>query len=217
MRIVEPVNAIYPQKNDILKYRNLILKCLRGIRVPHYTTIDDIKQQAWLGLCIADAKFDHTKRCRFSTYAYYYIRGYINRMLYSNFSLLSRLGYETIKFHPEKIPSMISIIERDDDNEENDRKVKTQLISEENTNKVDDRLDYYKLKKIYNKCFYILSSKQREAIEKYFFTLRDDGKKYKMEDVAKELNIDISTVSRRIEYGCRALRNEIGKYLDVYV
>lgn len=217
MRIVEPVKAIYPQKNDILKYKNLILKCLKGIRVPTYTTLDDIKQQAWLGLCIADAKFDRTKRCKFSTYAYYYIRGYINRMLYTNFSLLSYIGYETIKFHPENVPSMISVIEHDDDTEENERKIKTRLISKDSTDKVDERLDYYKLKRIYDKYSYVLTPKQKEAIRLYFFTLKDNGQRYKMKDIAKELNVSIFSVSHRIELGCRNLRNKIGKYLDVYI
>lgn len=214
MRIVEPVNAIYPQKNDILKYKNLILKCLRGIRVPSYTTIEDIKQQAWLGLCIAKDKFDSTKNCKFMTYAYYYVRGYINRMLYTNYSLLSYLGYETIKYHPETIPNFVPIIDYDEDE---DTRNKIQLVSTDSTDKIDNKLDCYKLKKLYDKFFYVLTPKQKEAIMLYFFTLKDDGQRYKMKDIAKELNIPIFTVSNRIELGCRNLRNKVGKYLDVYI
>jgi predicted DNA-binding protein YlxM (UPF0122 family) len=138
-------------------------------------------------------------------------------MLYTNFSLLSYLGYETIKFHPESIPSMISIIEHDDDTEENERKIKTQLISKDTTDKIDKKLDYYKLKRIYDKYSYVLTPKQKEAIRLYFFTLKDDGERYKIKDVAKKLNISIFAVSRRIEIGCRNLRDRVGKYLDVYI
>jgi len=214
MRIVEPIKAIYPQKDDILKYKNLILKCLKGIRVPSYTTIEDIKQQAWLGLCIAKDKFDYTKNCKFMTYAYYYVRGYINRMLYTNYSLLSYLGYETIKYHPETIPNFVPIIDYDEDE---DTRNKIQLVSTDSTDKIDDKLDYYKLKRIYDKYSYVLTSKQKEAIEIFYFKLKDNGKAYKMKDIAEELNTSTSAISTRIRLGCQTLKRKIGNYLDVYI
>lgn len=215
MRIVKPVNAIRQVDNDILKYRNLILKCLKGINVPSYTTIEDIKQQAWLGLCIAKDKFDSTKNCKFITYAYYYVRGYINRMLYTNYSLLSYLGYETIKYRPETIPQIAPLTDYDDDDEIT--KGKVYLISSDSIEKVEKELDYYKFKKLYDKFSYLLSLKQKEVIDLYFFTLKDNGKRYSAKDIADKLNVSTSAVSRRIINGCRTLKNKAGKYLDVYV
>ena len=211
---VEPVNAIRRVDNDILKYKNLILKCLKGIRVPSYTTIEDIKQQAWLGLCIANSKFDPTKNCKFMTYAYYYVRGYINRMLYTNSSLLSYLGHDTIKYHPETIPQMTTIADYDDDDISRN---KIYLISSDNIEKVEKEFDYYKFKKVYDRFSYLLSLKQKEVIDLYFFTLKDNGKHYSVRDIAEKFNISTSAVSRRIVNGCRTLKNKAGKYLDVYI
>lgn len=209
------VNPIDPIYKLIKENSGLIGRCLRGVKVPDYCEFEDLEQVGRIALMKAAQKYDPNKGCKFSTYAYYYIKGNITRTIHENVSILSQKGLYRMasKNYDVKLPVVTPLIMDETEDDYNPKAIP----SVDNSKVLDVALDCYKLKRLYDKYFYVLTPKQKEAIEIFYFKLRDDGRAYKMKDIAEELNTSTSAISTRIRLGCQTLKKKIGNYLDVYI
>ena len=105
---VTPVNCIYKL---IKENTGLISRCLRGVKVPDYCELEDLEQVGKIALIKAAQKYDPNKGCKFSTYAYYYVKGYITRTIHENCSILSQKGLYRMasKNNDVKLPVVIPL------------------------------------------------------------------------------------------------------------
>lgn len=209
MRIVEPVNYIE-------KYRYLVYKCMKGIKIPPYMEASDVEQTGYEGLIAAEKNYNSSKQIGFITYAVRYIKGYILRAIYKNYSLLSRIGIDRlskklVKDSPVIVPIPTSL-ENDDDYD-----WRYVPVSKNDIRKIETVLDYYKLKKLYNLFFKSLSPQQKQAMELYYFTMTKYGKHTSCKDIANVMGLRQEEVHQLLHSGRKVLKNRFGKYLDVYI
>ena len=209
MRIVEPVNYIE-------KYRPLIYKCMKGIKIPPYMETSDVEQAGFEGLIVAEKRYDSNKQIGFMTYAIHYIKGYILRAIYKNYSLLSRIGIHRLeKKLVNDTPIVLPIptsLENDDDYD-----WRCVPVGKDDINKTETTLDYYNLKKLYDLFFKSLSPKQKQALELYYFTMTKYGRHTSCKDIANIMGLRPEEVRQLLHTGRKTLKNKFGKYLDVYI
>lgn len=213
MRIIKPVDPVYKMYKE---HTGLIGRCLRGLKVPQYCDFEDLEQAGRIGLIQAIERFNPEKNVQFSTYAYYYVRGSIMRELIKNISMLSSFGINKYVRKKEiDAPAVVSLTVED----EEDNNYLQSLIqdNENNTYELDITLDYYNLRKLFNKYFGELTIQQKTALELYYFTANKNGKYRSYNDVAKEMNISPERVRQLLNKGKNILKKKFGKYLDVYV
>lgn len=79
-------------------------------------TIEDLKQEAWIGLTLASQRFDSSYGCKFSTFAYHYIFGHVLR--YIN---------KCIKNKPDQIETDLDIRSYEDSDLDNEDLMQTIL------------------------------------------------------------------------------------------
>jgi len=82
---------------------------------------------------------------------------------------------------------------------------------------VEQKIDYYNLKRLYDLFFKLISPKQKRALELYFFTFNDKGRHYSYKEVAEEMGVTRQRAEQLVRLGKTALKNRFGKYLDVYI
>lgn len=209
MRTVEPVNYIE-------KYRYLVYKCMKGIKIPPYMEPSDVEQAGYEGLITAEKRYDPNKQIGFISYAIYYIKGYILRAVYKNYSLLSKIGIHRLeKKLVDDTPIVVPIptsLENDDDYD-----WRCVPVSKDDINKTEKTLDYYNLKKLYDLFFKSLSPQQKQALELYYFTMTKCGKHTPCKDIANIMGLRSEEVHQLLHAGRKALRTKFGKYLDVYI
>lgn len=209
MRIVEPVNYIE-------KYRPLIYRCMKGVKIPPYMEASDVEQAGYEGLVAAEKRYDSNKQIGFMTYAVYYIRGYILKAIYKNYSLLSKIGLHRLsKKLVNDTPIVVSIptsLENDDDYD-----WRCVPVSEDDIKKTEMALDYYSLRKLYNLFFKSLTPKQKQALELYYFTMTKYGRHTLCKDIANIMGLRQEEIHQLLHAGRKALKNKFGKYLDVYI
>lgn len=199
---VTPVEAID-------KHRGLVFRCMRSIKIPPYTEFKDIEQAGYEGLLQAVKRYDPSKDIKFSTFATWYIRGYVIRALYMANSLL----HIPIKNFENKAVKFPTILSTDADD------YGTNLIpdSKQSIKEIEDKLDYYSLKKMFDLFLNLLPPQQKRAIELYYFTLNDNGQHSSYREVADIMGISRERVRQLLDLGKKQLRNRFGKYLDVYI
>lgn len=193
--------------------RGLIGRCIRGIQIPDYCTLEDLEQAGSIGLLEAIRNYRPEKNVQFSTFAYYYIKGYILREVYRNISIFSpkRLGDSAFKKKLIVYPAIIPIDIDDEDTPY------IQVSSKDDINDIDVKMDYYRLKKLYDIFFKCLTPQQKKALELRYFTLNDNGSRLTFEETANIMGVSKQRVYQLIYSGQKALKNRFGGHLDVYI
>lgn len=206
---VEPIDSIY-------KYKNLVWHCIEDMQVPDHCERDDLVQQGYLGLLEAEKRFNPDKGVKFITYAYYYVKGYILRHVYKNLSLLSGTGLVNLGKRDYSQLNLYRMAGNLNDFDNNDDSLL--LVGRDGDfEKIESKLDYYKLKKAFDLFINLISPQQKRAIELYYFIPNNNGKKRTYRDVAEEMGVSFERVRQLIVLGKKALRKRFGEYLDVYV
>lgn len=199
---INPVEAID-------KHRGLIFRCMRGIKIPPYAEFRDIEQAGYEGLLQAVKKYDPSKDVKFSTFATWYIRGYIIRALYISNSLL-HIPIKNFENKTVKFPTILSI-------DTDDYSTKFIPDPKQSIKEIENKFDYYSLKRKFDLFLNLLSPQQKRAIELYYFTLNDKGRNPSYREVAEVMGISYERVRQLLDLGKKQLRNRFGKYLDVYI
>ena len=199
---VDPIAKIYKE------HERLVAKCLRGFKVPKLCEFEDLEQVGRMGLIEAIKRYDPTRGCEFSTYAWYYIRGAILRFIKQNRCLLHLPANSDNDFINTTVVSSLDI---------GDLQYKVESIEDDRDSIDQDRkLDYYLLKKLFNKYWYELTPRQREVMVLYYYTLDENGRKYTYDSVAKLLGVSRERVRQLLENG-RGRLKKIMRKLDVYI
>lgn len=199
---VDPVYKMYKQNE------RLIAKCLRGIKVPKLCEFEDLEQVGRVGLLEAIKRYDASRGYEFSTYAWYYIRGAILRFIKQNRCILHVPENNSNDFIDNITVSSLDV---------GDLQYKVENIGDDRDNiRADRRLDYYLLKRLFDKYWYEITPRQREVMVLYYYTLDEDGKHYTYDTIGKLLNISRERVRQLLEYGRKRLK-QIMRKLDVYI
>lgn len=201
MRIVEPINK------TVLKYKNFIWRTANDYKLPPLLDREDLVQAGYVGLYKAMQRYNPEKGCKFITYAAIYIKGYMIREMEAEGNLISKPIANKSAEYP-KIQHF--------DSDQLDRIVPNQE-EKDNIESVEQKLDYYSLKKLYDLFFNLISPQQKRALELYYFTFNDKGKRLSYREVADTMGISYERVRQLLNLGKKQLRNRFGKYLDVYV
>lgn len=210
MRIINPVD------NIILRYKNLVWKCSKGLKLPPYITEEDIIQEGYYGLLKAYSRFNIKRNIEFMAYAKPYIRGYMLKAIYKNYSLLSRIGIHRLEQNKvDNTPLVLPMPTALDNDDGYDWRLVP--LGEDTIGKREHNLDYYKLRKLYDLLFKSISPKQKRAIELYYFTYGNNGKHLTYNEVGKIMGINQNRAIELVRHGKKALKEKFGKYLDVYI
>lgn len=198
---VNPVEAID-------KHRGLVFRCMRSIKIPPHTEFKDIEQAGYEGLLRAAERYDPNKDVKFSTFAMWYVRGYVMRAIYLAKSLL-HVPLHHIEDNTVTPHSVVSI--------DWDEASKWIPDVKQNIINIENELDYYSLKEKFDLFFKLISPQQKKALELYYFTLNNKGRHPSYREVADIMGISYERVRQLLDLGKKQLRNRFGKYLDVYI
>ena len=201
---VDEVTRLYKEN------KGLVGRCIRGIKIPEHCTLEDLEQIGRLGLIKAIQSYSPDKNIKLCTYAFYYIRGYVLREVYKNVSILSPKKINNTKGQLS-YPTLVPL-----DIDEEDTPF-IQACSKEDVSQLDAKMDYYRLKKLYDIFFRSLRPQQRKALELRYFTLNDNGDHLTYDEISEIMGISKQRVCQLVFRGHIALKRKFGRYLDVYI
>lgn len=100
-----PLNCLSPSEWNAF-INSIIRKSLTSFsRGYDFTELEDIRQEAWIGLLAAGERFDPSKS-KFTTYAYYYVRGHILRFVNKKSKMLSEeddLSFQEAAYYDTRV------------------------------------------------------------------------------------------------------------------
>ena len=146
-----------PNESNLIEKRNALVEANQGLVISiakgyanGHVPIEDLIQEGNLGLIVAAERFDTERGCRFSTYAMWWIRGFVSRVTRDK------------TMNGRKLQSLDLPVDEDGDN------ILADLIPDENTVSPCELAEKNELKKLVTEMVSCLKPRERRVIELHF-------------------------------------------------
>jgi len=146
-----------PNESNLIEKRNALVEANQGLVISiakgyanGHVPIEDLIQEGNLGLIVAAERFDTERGCRFSTYAMWWIRGFVSRVTRDK------------TMNGRKLQSLDLPVDEDGDN------ILADLIPDENAVSPCELAEKNELKELITEMISCLKPRERRVIELHF-------------------------------------------------
>ena len=146
-----------PNESNLIEKRNALVEANQGLVISiakgyanGHVPIEDLIQEGNLGLIVAAERFDTERGCRFSTYAMWWIRGFVSRVTRDK------------TMNGRKLHSLDLPVDEDGDN------ILADLIPDENAVSPCELAEKNELKELITEMISCLKPRERRVIELHF-------------------------------------------------
>lgn len=225
-------------ENIINKYRKFVESILRHIEIPRGMDVDDLRQEGYLGLLLAAKRYKSDTKIKFTTFAYYYIKGLMLRYIYANKYLehvpvrhleFAKMIRDFVRKNPmaeddkEKLIQGTGLTEKQIKNglEVSTRASKYVPLTgneREDSGFIESVADLDRQilrKRLLKLCQLGLTERQREVVYKHYGLI--DGKVKSFQDIADELGVSAQRVRACCAAAVKRLYKRKERLKDVHI